>query len=148
MKALLTLLLVLPLAACAAGQGTAGRTIAEEETTAHSAQEETTALQGQGDALSTWLECKKGATPTEVSIMAVSRGGSGAPESKKFGPVEQVRKWYSGRLKEGDVLQEGYNDTPPERRFVQVVRKGKVVAMFWYDKSGNYIGHDYCKGQF
>jgi hypothetical protein len=37
---------------------------------------------------------------------------------------------------------------PPERRFVQVVCKGKEVAMFWYDKSGNYIGHDYCKGQF
>ena len=92
--------------------------------------------------------CKKGATPTEVSILAGSRGGSGAPKSKKFDPVEEVRKQYSGRLKEGDVVLEGYQDMPPERRFVQVVRKGKVVAMFWYDKSGNYIGHLYCKGQF
>jgi hypothetical protein len=46
MKALLTLALALLLAGCAAGQGSAGRSIAEE-TTAH--KEETTALQGGGD---------------------------------------------------------------------------------------------------
>jgi hypothetical protein len=46
MKALMTLVLVLVLAGCAAGEGGAGSTIAEEETTAHSAGAETTALQG------------------------------------------------------------------------------------------------------
>ena len=45
MKALMTLVLVLLLAGCAAGQGSAGRSIAEE-TTAH--KEETTTLTGEG----------------------------------------------------------------------------------------------------
>src|SRR5215207_3001943 len=45
MKALLTLALALLLAGCAAGQGSAGRSIAEE-TTAH--KEETTTLTGEG----------------------------------------------------------------------------------------------------
>jgi|SRR5215212_7774843 hypothetical protein len=49
MKVLMTLVLVLVLAGCAAGKGNAGSTIAEEETTAHNAQEETTVLEGGGN---------------------------------------------------------------------------------------------------
>jgi hypothetical protein len=49
MKALMTLVLVLLLAGCAAGQGGAGRT-PTEETTAHNAgEEETTVLKGEGN---------------------------------------------------------------------------------------------------
>jgi hypothetical protein len=49
MKMLMTLVLVLVLAGCAAGQGDAGSTSVEEETTAHHAEEETTVQKGAGD---------------------------------------------------------------------------------------------------
>jgi hypothetical protein len=48
MKAPITLVLLLLLAGCAAGQGDAGRTFAEEETTANDT-EETTVLKGEGN---------------------------------------------------------------------------------------------------
>ena len=48
MKVLMTLMLVLVLAGCAAGQGSAGPTTTGEETTAHSA-EETTVLKEEGN---------------------------------------------------------------------------------------------------
>ena len=48
MKVLMTLVLVLVLAGCAAGRGDGGSTIAKEETTARSAGEETTVLGGVG----------------------------------------------------------------------------------------------------
>jgi hypothetical protein len=47
-RVLITLVLVLVLAGCAAGQGDAGRTLAEE-TTARHAEEETTAQKGEDD---------------------------------------------------------------------------------------------------
>ena len=49
MKVLMTLVLVLVLAGCAAGRGDGGSTIAKEETTARSAGEETTVQQGAGN---------------------------------------------------------------------------------------------------
>ena len=49
MKVLMTLALVLVLSGCAAGQGNAGRTSAEEGTTAHLAKEETTVQERAGD---------------------------------------------------------------------------------------------------
>jgi hypothetical protein len=55
MKALMTLVLFLLLAGCAAGQANAGRTLAEEETTANSTEEttvykeETTVLEAEGN---------------------------------------------------------------------------------------------------
>jgi hypothetical protein len=49
MKVLMMLVPVLVLAGCAAGQGSAGPTIAEE-TTAHNAEEESTVLQGGGNS--------------------------------------------------------------------------------------------------
>ena len=48
MKVLMTLVLVLVLAGCAAGEGDGGSTIAKEETAARSAGEETTVLGGGG----------------------------------------------------------------------------------------------------
>jgi hypothetical protein len=47
MKVLMTLVLVLFLAGCAAGEGGAGSTTTQEETTAY--KEETTVLQGEGN---------------------------------------------------------------------------------------------------
>jgi hypothetical protein len=49
MKALMTLVLVFVLVGCAAGEGDAGSTIVEVETTAHRSKEETTVLKGEGN---------------------------------------------------------------------------------------------------
>jgi hypothetical protein len=105
---------------------------------------------GESGYKSPELECNKGAKPTGRGYPADAVVPREVPKGKKFHPIEHVREEYSGKLKEGDVVETaGYPDPEePYPRVVRVVRKGKVVATYGYYEGGREAWRTYCKGQF
>ena len=103
---------------------------------------------GESGYKSPELECKPGAPIAGGGPPADALMPREVPKGEKFHPIEHVREEYSGKLKEGDVVEEAGYPQAPDPKPVRVVRNGKVVATYSYLEGGRYAGHRYCKGQF